>query len=73
MKFCVRQRLSQAIGNHLISGHVSEVDFSSSYLVPDVVVLDVDMLHLRVKDRVVGGSNGALIVSSQRDCIGNEV
>ena len=73
MEFCVRQRLGQAVGDHLVSGYVGEVDSSSSHLVSYLVVLNVNILRLRVEDGIVGKSNKTLIVSSQRDCIGDEV
>ena len=37
------------------------------------MVLDVDMFRSRLEDGVVGASNGALIVSFQRDFIGDKV
>lgn len=69
----MRQSLGQAVSNHFIGWHVREVNPSSGYLISDIVVLDVDMLRSRVEDRVVGESDGALIVSPQWDCVGDEV
>lgn len=66
------QRFGQTIGDYLVSGQISEIDFSSNYLISDVVMLDINMICLKVKDGVVGKSNRALIVFSQRDSIGNE-
>lgn len=73
VKFCIHQKLDQAIGNHFVSEYVGDVNFSSSYLVLDIVMLDIDMFCLRVEDKVMSKSNESLIVSSQKDCIGNEI
>lgn len=73
VELCMRQRLGLAVGNHIVNKHVNEVDSSNSYLVSNVMMLDINLLCLRVKNRIVNKSNGALIVSSQRDYICNKV
>ena len=49
----VCQGLREAVGHHLVSWNVGELDSSCSHLITDVVVLDIDMLRLGVEDRVV--------------------
>ncbi len=49
----VCQGLREAVGHHLVSGNVEELDSSFYHLVTDVLVLDIDILCLGVEDRVV--------------------
>ncbi len=49
----VCQGLREAVGYHLVSWNVEELDSSCSHLVTDVVMLDIDMFCPGVKDRVV--------------------
>ena len=67
------QKLGHVVGNHLVSRHVSKVDFSSNYLISDIMILDVNVLCLRMEDGVVDESNRALIISFQKDCISDRV
>lgn len=69
VEFCIRQKLGQAVSNHLVNGHIGKVNSSNSYFVSDVMVLDIDVLCLRIEDRILSKSNGDLIVFSQKDCI----
>ncbi len=43
MEFDVRQRFGQAVSNHLGGGHVRQLNPSSRYLIPNVIVLDINM------------------------------
>lgn len=65
MESDVRQGLCQAVCNHLLGWIVGELDPFRSHSVTDVVVLEVDVFCPRMKDRVVGESYGALVVTLQ--------
>lgn len=66
-EFGMCERLCQAIGNHLSSGHIREIDPSSRYFTPDVTVLDVNVLGPGMEDGVLCQCNESLIVAFQRD------
>lgn len=67
MKLDARQGLGQSIGNHLIGGHVGELDPICRHLISNIPMLDVDMLGLGVEDRIVSQSHRSLFVIFQRN------
>lgn len=54
VEFDISQCFCKAVGNHLISWNVGQLDSLCSHLIADVVVLNVSVFCLRVEDRVVG-------------------
>lgn len=61
----VRQGFGEAVGDHLFGWNVRELDSFSSHFFAKVAGLDVNMFCPGVKNRVVGYSYGALIVTLQ--------
>ena len=54
VEFDMGQCLCKAVGNHLISWNVGQLNSLCSHLIADVVVLNVNLLYPRVENRVVG-------------------
>lgn len=50
MEFGIYQKLDRAVGSELVNGHVYEIDSIISYLISNVVVLDIDMFGIKMKD-----------------------
>lgn len=53
MKLDVCQSLCKVVGNHLVSWNIKKFNSSCSYLITDVVVLDINILCSKVKDKIV--------------------
>lgn len=54
-------------GDHLRRWNILEVNSPSSYLVTNVVVLNVNVLRSSVVGWIVGEGDGALVVAFERD------
>ena len=54
--------LCQDVGQHFICGTVLKFDRSNTHLIPDEMVLDVDVLGSPVELRIFCHSNGRLVV-----------
>lgn len=53
IKLDISWSFCQAIGNHLICLDISQLDPLNGYLISNVIMLNVDMLSFRVKDKGV--------------------
>lgn len=50
MEFGVYQRFDEAIDNHLISRQIHEVNSTNDYLSLDIVVSDINVFDLKMKN-----------------------
>lgn len=72
VKFCLDQKIIQAIGNYLVNKHISKIYFFSNCLISNLILLNIDELYLRVKNKDIGKNNSTLIVFSQKDYTNNK-
>ena len=64
-KLDVGEDFCKPVGNHLFGRDIRKLDFLCSYLISNVVVLDVDVLRSRMEDWIVSQSYGPLVVAFQ--------
>lgn len=50
MQFNVYQRLGQALGYHLVSWNIGELNPFSSNFITNIIMLDIDIFCLSMKD-----------------------
>lgn len=62
MGLCIHKSFRWSIHDHLGDWNIVKIDLLSSYLVTDVMVLDVKVLCLSMVDRIVCKCNRSLVV-----------
>lgn len=61
------ERFCQPVNDHFRGWNIFEVDLPSNYFVINIVILDINLLHLSVIDKIVNEDKRSLIVTFERD------
>lgn len=62
VEFDVRQWLSHSIHNHYSSEYITKLNLFYNNFIPDIVMLDINILYSYMKDAIIYQYNRTLVV-----------